>query len=655
IALKVAKPEEMNLIDRILPSPTRAGHGYLRPLNGPITEFQAGYAGLPLQTETTGSGEEFSIYEVEADGGYKRIFKKTSDTVHEEKKAKGPLLKEEEKIIATLQQATADLHIKSASRIYLDPLPEVIPLETIFSEAGVRLCYENKKWKPDKDVRRIIAYWGEQDIPQECLQEILKTDFNDRDGHLWIVGAQGSGKDVALTSLLMSLAFTYTPEQAQLYMLELGGGELAQFEALPHTGAVICPQKDSKEENERLIRLLDLLDEEMDARTKGSRSDREAGQAAGAAMFVVINSFAELRANFPEESERLTRFVRDGGPLGIHFIITTSRGPELIRSVSNIISRRLVLQLSNKEEYIDLIGRQVPPLTGNIPGRAYWVDGDVSTCQAAQPPARLKETMRAMRDSWKGNLPRSVEILPQCIPVSKFLEQAGLKGGQAPVPVGQSYDTLKFIAPNLLDSSPAWLILGPKESGKSNFLACTAMSVLNADPDGWLIKAYTLRRSTHVKWDKLDERIKVFATSEDILNDAQTLAALLKEGKPVADGKHLLLLIDELGAAFQPGKENLVKAINELGQYAETATDIHIMASGLLEELRMQLASPMVKFLRQSRTGMVLSKDTNEVDWLGAQIGLEYRRMTLPAGRGFFINKGKAELVQTPLAGTCPE
>jgi len=266
-----------------------------------------------------------------------------------------------------------------------------------------------------------------------------------------------------------------------------------------------------------------------------------------------------------------------------------------------------------------------------------------------------------MRDSWKGNLPRSVEILPQCIPLSKFLEGAGLKGGQAPVPVGQSYATLKFIAPNLLDSSPAWLILGPKESGKSNFLACTALSVMNADPDGWLVKAYTLRRSTHVKWDKLDERIKVFSSPEDILNDAQALAALLKEGKPVttnaslADGKHLLLLIDELGAAFQPGKENLVKAINELGQYAEAATDIHIMASGLLEELRMQLASPMVKFLRQSRTGMVLSKDTNEADWLGAQIGLEYRRMTLPAGRGFFINKGKAELVQTPLLGECED
>ena len=669
IALKVAKTEEMSMIDRALPSAARAGQGYLRSLTGEITEFQAGYAGLPLQTETTGSGEEFSIYEVEADGGYKRIFKKMSDAVHEEKKAEGPLLKEEEKIIATLQQAAADLHIKSASRIYLDPLPEVIPLEAIFSEAGLRLCYEKKKWKPDKDIRRIIAYWGEQDIPQECLQEILKTDFNDRDGHLWIVGAQGSGKDVALASLLMSLAFTYTPEQAQFYMLELGGGELAQFEALPHTGAVICPQKDSKEENERLVRLLNLLDEEMDARTRGSRSDREEGQAAGFALslskgpaiFVVINSFAELRANFPEEAERLTRFVRDGGPLGIHFIITTSRGPELIRSVSNIISRRLVLQLSNKEEYIDLIGRQVPPLTGNIPGRAYWVDGDVSTCQIAQPPARLKETMRAMRDSWKGNLPRSVEILPQCIPLSKFLEGAGLKGGQAPVPVGQSYATLKFITPNLLDSSPAWLILGPKESGKSNFLACTALSVMNADPDGWLVKAYTLRRSTHVKWDKLDERIKVFSAPEDILNDAQTLAALLKGGKPVttnaslADGKHLLLLIDELGAAFQPGKENLVKAINELGQYAEAATDIHIMASGLLEELRMQLASPMVKFLRQSRTGMVLSKDTNEADWLGAQIGLEYRRMTLPAGRGFFINKGKAELVQTPLLGECED
>ena len=43
----------------------------------------------------------------------------------------------------------------------------------------------------------------------------------------------------------------------------------------------------------------------------------------------------------------------------------------------------------------------------------------------------------------------------------------------------------------------------------------------------------------------------MLTSPEDIANDAQALTALIKEGKPVAEGKRLLLLIDELGAGFQ--------------------------------------------------------------------------------------------------------
>lgn len=647
IALKVAKPDEMSMIDRTLPNAQRAGQGYLRSLVGDVIEFQAGYGGLPLQVESAAGADEFTIYEVEADGSYKQTYKKAAEAIHEDKQGKGPIVKEEERIINTLKQATADLHIKPAPRIYLDPLPEVIPLETVLAEAGVTPSYKEKTWSIDHEIRRAVAYWGKQDIPQMCLQETLRTEFADKDGHLWMVGAQGSGKDITLASLLMSIALTYTPEQAQFYLIELGAGELTPFEGLPHTGALIKPAKDNKRENERLIRLLDLLDGQMENR-KSTGDTNEAGLPRHPSLFVVINSFAELQKNFPDDVERMTRVVRDGGPLGIHFIIVTSRGPELVRSISNIIARRLVLQMANKDEYIDIIGRQVVPLTSNIPGRGYWVDGDVSICQAAQPPEKLKETIKGMREAWKGELPAHIEVLADCVSLSEFFAKAGTKPGQVPIPVGFSYATLAAIAPDLGTSSPAWLVMGPKETGKSNFLACTALSALQHAPDNWQVRIYALRRSNVIKWDQLDKRIQVFSTTDEIMADLQALSALLKAGKPPVKGKKLLLLIDELGASFQQGKETLAKEINDLALLLEMTTEVHVMASGVLEELRMQLTSPMVRFLRQSRVGLMLSKDTNEADWLGAQVSLEFRRMTLPPGRGFFINKGKAEFIQTP-------
>lgn len=652
IALKVAKNDELAIIDRRLANATRAGQGYLRSMNGEIIEFQAGYGGFPVQTAASAEAEGFIIYQVEAGGSYKTFFQQVGGTTPTEKKPKESALKEETAIISTLKQAMAELHIKSAARIYLEPLPETIALETILAEAGISLAYSDGKWRKQKETWPLVAFWGEVDMPQICQQDILRTDFSERDGHLWIVGAQGSGKDMALTSLLMSLALTYTPDQVHFYILELGAGELTGMEALPHTGAVIRPLN---QEKERLIRLLNFLDDEMDRRAEVVAMSEDKTVFPGPALLVVINNYAELRANFPDESERLMRFVRDGKPLGIHLVVVTNRGPELIRSVSNNIARRLVLQLGSRDEYLDLLGRQPRPLSQTALGRGYWMDGEPSECQVAQPPSKLRDLMKKMREAWKGDLPRPIETLPTCIPLTEILRetQAARQGGQVLVPLGRSYETLELVLADLEETVPFWLILGPKESGKSNFLACVAKSVIEQDAEGWLVKAYAFRRSPLTALAHQEKRLQVFSAVEDIVKDCQTISEALKSGQPVAGGRGLLLLVDDLGFAFQPGKESLLSALNGLALDLESTTELYGMATGLMDELRAQLASPFLKLLRQGRTGIVFSKDTGELDWLGAQITLEQRRLDLPVGRGFFIKNGKPTLVQTPWLGEC--
>lgn len=650
IALKVAKAEEMQIIDRFLPSPVRAGQGYLRLSSGgsEIIEFQAGYGGFSVQSESTsGEGDDFCIYEVEANGAYREVWrKKFVPTAAPEARAPGPVLKEEEFILHNIRQAAEALQIKPAKRIYLDPLPATIPLEQVLEEAGIQPAFQGKKWQPVEDAPHVVAHWGKLDLPEQCLQETLAIDFDEKDGHLWMVGAPKSGLDMALGSLLFSLALRYTPEQVQFYLLELGAGELAQFESLPHTGALISPQRDDPQENERFARLLNLLEREMQERAQATRL-RKGAPALRSALFVVINSFAELRANFPDEADRLTRFVRDGSRLGIHFIITTARGPELTRSIANMIARRLVLQLASKEDYIDVVGKQVPPLTQNIVGRGYWVDEGVALAQVASPPTNLDEQVQAMRKAWKGRLPQPVRVLPASIALTELLKENKPIQGEIRLLVGRAYETLGMVAPSFQEN-PSWLILGPRESGKSNFLAGAARSLLEQDAGrAWTVRAYALRRSPLTSLPEKFPAVVVQNTAEGILRDAQELTALLKENQ-TPEGKSLLLLIDDLGFAFQPGRETLAQALNALGAALETAHDVVLMASGLLEELRIQLVSPLVKLLRQNRTGMVLSKDTNEADWLGASIPLEYRRMDLPLGRGFFICKGRLQLVQTP-------
>lgn len=647
IALKVGRPQEMSIIDRALRSPTRAGQGFLRSLTGDIVEFQAGYAGLPVRTTASFEEDVFTIFEVEADGNYRPVYRRRADAPRFEGQAS--VLTEEQYILQVLKQAAAELNIRPASRIYLDPLPPIISLEEVFSEASVEPSFRDGRWNQPQPVRHVVAYWGKVDIPEKRQQEVLQTDFDEKDGHLWLVGVQGSGRDMALAALLMSLALTHTPDQLHFYMVDLGAGELAPFEALPHTGAVISPGKGHPEENERLGRLLDLLGQEVEKRARSGRKETQT-RVPHPAFFVVINSFAELWSNCQEEAERFIRFVRDGGRLGLHFIITTSQRHELIHSIASIVSRRLVLRLADKDDYIDLVGRPVAPLE-ETPGRGYWVDGEVVLCQTAQPP-KVREIAREMHRAWKGRLPPPIEILPNCLPLGSWLKEVGAarRGGQVFIPVGEEYTTLEWVQLDLAQTSPFWQILGPRGSGKSNFLACAARSVLEQDTEEkWLVRAYALRRGPLVTLAEAQPRLFTLVAADDIIRDCQSLAEGLRSG--AFQEERLLLLVDDLGQAFQPGREDLAKALNGLAETVESVGGATIIASGLLDELRLQLGSPIVKLLRQYRTGLVFSRDPGEVDWLGAQIPLEYRKKELPLGRGFFVHKNKIWLVQTPWLG----
>ena len=113
-----------------------------------------------------------------------------------------------------------------------------------------------------------------------------------------------------------------------------------------------------------------------------------------------------------------------------------------------------------------------------------------------------------------------------------------------------------------------------------------------------------------------------------------------------------LVLVDDLGGAFEPGREAVAAALNNLAQKAAQRENVFIVGAGMAEEMRsQQMSSQLVKSLKQGRTGMCLSKDMNDIDWFGSQVPMEYRRIDLPAGRGFWVSGGRATLLQTPRIG----
>ena len=65
--------------------------------------------------------------------------------------------------------------------------------------------------------------------------------------HLLIAGATGSGKSVAINTIITSLIYRYTPKQLRLLMVDPKMVELSMYNALPHLRhAVVTNNNDAR-------------------------------------------------------------------------------------------------------------------------------------------------------------------------------------------------------------------------------------------------------------------------------------------------------------------------------------------------------------------------------------------------------------------------
>lgn len=648
IALKVARQEEMYVINRSLPKVERTGQGYLHSQDGDIYEFQAAYAGFSVADREESVEQAFRIYQVGNDGKWQSIFTNTRRPSAAEKDRTRP--KEQDQIISLMKDLSNE--VEPARPIYLEPLETNIALEHVLEESGIQRAFADGKWMQKSGRSRMVAPIGYSDSTEECIQECLQVDFGDQDGHLWLIGGPASGKAMTIETILLSLALTNTPQEAQYYILEFSAaGRLRHFQSLPHCGAVITP----KDPVEMLDRLLRFLDEEMNRRTNRKSRDKKK-ESQEPEIFLVINNFGEFRTAYPDHADRIAPYI-NGKAMGIHLIIATNRRVDLPNKLA--IARKVVLRLANRDEYSDAIGGRVTVLPAlQAEGRGLWVDGKPLECQVAQPVVALEANgelldaeaaCQVLTKKWRGAAATPIRVLPAQIPLADLLKQTqALNQENIPIPVGLSFETAQLITANLLKEIPRWLVLGPPRSGKSNFLACLANTTMARHASQWDIHYFSLRRATPEGLNK--DSVHLASTLAEM---TQMLNELMAEfGRIAKFEKRVLLLVDDLGAVFEPGREALPTLLNNLALKASTREDVFIVGAGLPEELRPhQMTSKFAQNLKTSRTGISFSRESSDLELLGAQVPLQYRRMELPPGRGFWVSGGKAVLLQTPWAG----
>jgi S-DNA-T family DNA segregation ATPase FtsK/SpoIIIE len=164
--------------------------------------------------------------------------------------------------------------------------------------------------------------------------------------HLLIAGATGSGKSVCLDSLIMSIFFKSTPQEARFLLIDPKRVELAQYQDLPHLLYPVLTDPEEATvalkwavaEMESRYKLMaekgarhiggfnELVKSELESWTPKSEDPETEPPKTLPYLVIVIDELSDLMLTAAKDVETsITRLAAKARAAGIHLILATQR------------------------------------------------------------------------------------------------------------------------------------------------------------------------------------------------------------------------------------------------------------------------------------------------------------------------------------------
>ena len=217
--------------------------------------------------------------------------------------------------------------------------------------------------------------------------EIVYLDLHEKahGPHGLVAGTTGSGKSEILQTYILSMASLYHPYEVGFVVIDFkGGGMVNQFKALPHLIGAIT-NIDGKEINRSLMSIKAELEKRQRIFAENNVNNisnyiklYKAGKASIPIphLIIVVDEFAELKAEQPEFMKELISAARIGRSLGVHLILATQKpAGQVNEQIWSNSKFKLCLKVQTKEDSNEVLKS---PLAAEIkePGRAYLQVGN---------------------------------------------------------------------------------------------------------------------------------------------------------------------------------------------------------------------------------------------------------------------------------------
>lgn len=217
--------------------------------------------------------------------------------------------------------------------------------------------------------------------------EIVYLDLHEKyhGPHGLVAGTTGSGKSEILQTYILSAATLFTPYEIGFVIIDFkGGGMVNQFKDLPHLmGAITNIDGKAIDRSLKSIKAELLKRQNLFAEAEVNHIDKyikayKEGRVKTALphLVIIVDEFAELKAEQPEFMKELISAARIGRSLGVHLILATQKpAGQVNEQIWSNSKFKLCLKVQTQEDSNEVLKS---PLAAEIrePGRAYLQVGN---------------------------------------------------------------------------------------------------------------------------------------------------------------------------------------------------------------------------------------------------------------------------------------